>query len=123
MRRLKQIMELRHSSGGGNGLLALDESGELWFGHLEVAEDKRRVVNWTPVQLPPDGMSFSAPQLSRWDRMEKEAHERYQASLDPAGETETVAQEKQTDAGGTRSEAEGASDIGLEDGKGIDTSE
>ena len=80
-------------------------------------------MNWTPVQLPPDGMSFSAPQLSFWDRMEKEAHDRYQASLDPTRETETVAQEKQTDADGTRSEAEGASDQRVEDGEGIDPSE
>lgn len=130
MRRLKQVIKLHDEVDGymetppqGAEILALDEEGELWFGVLETSEDKRKVVNWSPVQLPPDGMSFSLPQLSFWDRMEKEAHDRYQASLDPAGETEAVAQEEQTDAGRTRKEAEGASDIGLEDGEGIDPSE
>ena len=127
MRRLKQIIKLADEIEGymevppqPMEIMALDEQGELWFGTLETSSDKRKVVNWSPVQLPPDGMSFSKPQLSFWDRMEKEAHDRYQASLDPAGETETVEKEEQTDTGGTREEARGASDQRVKDGEGID---
>jgi hypothetical protein len=124
VRNLKQIITCDYGVGKHHlkisSVLALDVEGELWHGTLETSEDGRQAVKWSPVQLPPDGMSFSKPQLSFWDRMEKEAHDRYQASLDPAGETETVAQEEQTDAGGTRGEVEGASDISLEDGEGID---
>lgn len=101
-------------------MFALDEEGELWYGKAEATEDKRRVVDWSPVQLPPDGMSFSKPQLSFWDRMEKEAHERYEASLEGLREAPTLAQEEQAIASGTREEAEGASDVDLEDGEGTD---
>lgn len=116
MRRLKQL-DCDHAR---NCIWALDEQGELWFGRVEASEDKRRVVEWSPVQLPPDGMSFSKPQMSFWDRMEKKARDNYEASLDRPGEAATLEKEEQTVASGTGGEAEGASDISLEDGEGID---
>lgn len=117
MRRLKQI-EIDYAR---NHVYALDEQGEFWFGTIETSEDKRRVVDWSPVQLPPDGMSFSEPQLSFWDKLEKKARENLkQATLDGPGEAPTMAKEEQDVASGTREQTEGASDISLEDGKGID---
>jgi hypothetical protein len=116
MRNLRQI-EIdfaRHE------IWALDVEGELWFGTLETSEDKRKVVNWSPVQLPPDGMSFSEPQRSFWDKMEKQARENYEASLEPARKAPAMAEEEQDVAGGTSGEVEGASDLDLEDGEGTD---
>ena len=83
MRKLKQVVKLADAvEEHGAEILALDENGELWHGTLETSEDKRKVIDWTPVQLPPDGMAFSEPQMSFWDRMEKQAHDNYEASLD-----------------------------------------
>ena len=91
MRKLKHVILMRESP---DDILALDENGELWFGELISSEDGRRVVNWSPVQLPPDGMAFSEPQLSFWDRMEKKARANYEANPDRRRETSIVAETK-----------------------------
>lgn len=105
MRKLKQVIKLADAVEGymeippqGAEIIALDEGGELWHGTLETSEDQRRVVHWTPVQLPPDGMAFSEPQRSFWDRMEKQARDNYEASLDASGETPPVETEEPTDS-------------------------
>lgn len=97
MRKLRQIIKISEPVEGymeippqGAEIMALDDGGELWFGVMETSDDGRRVVDWTPVQLPPDGMSFSEEQLSFWDKMERDAREKYKASLDGTGEAETL---------------------------------
>ena len=107
MRKLQQI----EVDFARNELWALDENGELWHGTADTSEDGRRVVDWTPVQLPPDGMAFSEPQRSFWDKVERDAKRNIETkiTLDSSGEAAAVAQEEPADASGTREEGRRAS--------------
>ena len=105
MRKLKQII-VAESMQSDDGLfscvtkmLALDDNGEMWYGEIEETEDGRRVIDWTPVNTPRDGAAFTEPQLSRFDKFEKEAHERLQADAEASGETVPLATEDETDTG------------------------
>lgn len=106
MRKLKQIIKITDQTDGymetpgtAMGLMGLDDNGELWHGTLEITEDRRRVIDWTPVNTPRDGAAFTEPQLSRFDKFEKEAHERLQADAEASGETVPLATEDETDTG------------------------
>ena len=116
MRKLKQIaydVERRE-------VLALDENGELWHGTLETTDDGRRVIDWTPVNTPKDGAGWSEPQVSFFDKWEKEARERLQIDSDASGEAVPLATEEQTDASGTGETVQDSSDDSVEDGEGSD---
>lgn len=125
MRKLTQIIKLADETEGymeipGNNveILALDENGELWFGALESTEDKRRVIDWSPVNRPKDGASFTEPQLSFFDQWEREARaiieadrQRNAVSLETPGAADT---------GTTGGTVQATPDDSVEDGEGTD---
>lgn len=119
MRKLKQITVVDQDMYPGT-LMALDDNGELWHGTLETTDDGRRVIDWTPVNTPKDGAGFSEPQMTFFDKWEKEANERLQAHADASGEAVPLATEEQTDARGTGEAIQDSSDDSVEDGEGID---
>ena len=122
MRTLKQIIKLTDGVRYTHGteILALDENGELWFGALEATDDARRVVNWTPVNTPKDGAGYSEPQLSFFDKWEKEAHERIQAEAERLGKDVSLAAEKPDHTAAISGSTGRASDDRVEDGEGTD---
>ena len=119
MRKLKQIIVVDQEMYPGS-LMSLDENGELWHGTLETTDDGRRVIDWTPVNTPKDGAGWSEPQVSFFDKWEKEARERLQADADSSGETVPLETEEQTDASGTGETVQDSSDDSVEDGEGAD---
>ena len=116
MRKLKSI----HYDYERQEAIALDDNGELWFGKLEITEDERRVIDWTPVNTPKDGAAYSEPQLSRFDKWEAEANERLRTEAAASGEAVPLATKEEDDAGSTGEEAQGASGDSVEDGEGAD---
>lgn len=124
MRKLKSIIKLQDATEGYGGspleVLALDENGELWHGTLETTDDQRRVIDWTPVNTPKDGVAYSEPQIDFFDKWEQEARERLQADADSSGETVSLETQEQTDTRGTGEAVQDSSDDGVEDGEGSD---
>jgi hypothetical protein len=116
MRKLSSI----HYDYERQEAIALDDNGELWFGKLEITDDERRVINWTPVNTPKDGAAYSEPQLSRFDKWEKEANERLQADAEASGEAVPLETQEEDDAGSTGEEAPSTSGDSVEDGEGTD---
>jgi hypothetical protein len=72
MRKLKQITyDVERLE-----VLGLDENGELWFGKVTTTDDDRRVVDWSPINGPKDGVGFTDPQMSFFDQWERDARKR-----------------------------------------------
>jgi hypothetical protein len=117
MRQLKQIIVVDQEMYPGT-LMALDENGELWHGTLETTDDGRRVVEWTPVNTPKDGVAYSEPQIDFFDKWERDARERLQADTDASGETVPLETQEQTDARGTGEAVQDSSNDSVEDGEG-----
>lgn len=127
VRKLQQIIKLNPEQSGymeippkSAEVLALDENGELWHGTLETTADERRVIDWSPVNTPKDGAAYSEPQLSFFDKWEKEAHERLQADAEASGETVSLETEKPDDTREISEEAESPPDDSVENGEGTD---
>ena len=115
MRKLTQICTLDSPN-----LLALDDNGELWFGTLQETDDERRVISWSPVNRPKDGASFTEPQLTFFDKWEKDARERLKRDAEASGKAVSLAAQEPDDTGTTGGEAEDSSDDRVEDGEGAD---
>ena len=122
MSSLKQIIMIDLAK-----VLALDEAGLLWHGVvLAVKDDKGRasndvVIDWKPINNPPDGRHLSDRQVSWWDKKEQEAREAAKSSPNPKGTPLSVAQEGEDVTEGAVTAPESPSDDRIEDGKGVDT--
>ena len=113
MRKLTQIMPDPQCL---DAIWAIDENGELWFGAVEITDDDRRMIEWSPVNRPKDGASFSKPQESFFDKWERKAREIIEADR----EADAVATPGEDVTDGASSEAEGSPDHGEQDGEGSD---
>lgn len=119
MRKLNQIIRIDENVRGiEHGqfdkiveVLALDANGELWFGKLEVTDDDRRVVDWSPVNTPEDGVGYTKEQMSFFDKWEKEAHEIIEA--DRQRDALSLASEAEVDASGSGEAVQAAPDDGV----------
>ena len=64
---------------GEDQVLALDDSGLIWFGKLEqiIHKDKEneRAIRWEPILGPPEGVHITEAKRSFWDRMETKLRE------------------------------------------------
>lgn len=137
-RALKQIIALNDPD-----VLALDDSGLLWFGRLRLLDKGTqktrtvpygerndtddplldRVIEWQPIQGPPDGIHFTEAKLTFWDNMEKKAREIIEDNSDGSGETIPLETEERSDTRRSGDQVQGASDDDLEDGEGQDSSQ
>ena len=129
MRKLKQIIRLNDEVKGiehglplvNQQLMALDDNGELWHGTLEITDDERRVIDWTPVNTPKDGAAFTEPQLDFFDKWEREAHARIQTEIDRTRKDVPLASHESHDARAIGEEAEDSSGDCVEDGEGAES--
>jgi hypothetical protein len=103
MRKLKQIIKISDPVEGymeippqGAEIMALDENGELWFGKVTTTDDDRRVIDWSPINGPKDGVGFTEPQLNFFDQWERDAHKRI--SADTSRETIPLANNSEDEA-------------------------
>lgn len=114
-------------------VLALDESGLIWFGKLrqlskfdedagETLETDDHVIEWQPIQGPPDGVHYTEAKLSFWDDMEKRAREIAKRYSDDGGKAVPLAASEESDSGTDGETVQATSDHDLEDGEGQDTS-
>jgi len=119
-------------------ILALDVNGLIWFGRLRMLKKEvrpcphnndiddplqDRVIEWQPIQGPPDGVHFTEAKLTFWENMEKKAREIVKDNTDGSGETIPLETEERSDTRRSGDQVQGASDDDLEDGEGKDSSQ
>ena len=110
-----------------NEIVVVDEAGQLWHGTIGKLKDDRdrvtdeRVINWQPLLGPPDGVHITERKKSFWDRMEKKLREAAERFPDISGETVSLAQAGEIDAGATGESLQDSPDDSLQDGEGQDT--
>ena len=116
-RSLKQIEQMQFGQ-----VLALDDSGLLWFGQLKVLDpdEEDRVIEWQPIKGPPDGVHYSEAKLSFWDKMEKDARAIAKRTTDTSGEAVSLETSERSDASRAIEAVQASPDDDLEDGEGED---
>jgi hypothetical protein len=55
-------------------IVAIDDAGDLWHAPWELRKEfGERVLNWRPLNGPPDGAHLQDRMRDRWERIEEEA--------------------------------------------------
>ena len=124
MSTLKEISVLTHEH---ETLLAIDDAGLLWYGKVltlttdEGQRTNERVIDWQPIEGPPDGRHMSDRKRSFWENMEIKLREAAQDSPNPDGTPLSVAKKAEDDADDAGGETKGAPDDGVQDGEATDS--
>ncbi len=88
MRQVKQIATLTQSVGAirQDLILGVMDDGTLWMGDLKISGEEHPVVEWKPLNGPPDGEYFTKAAKPFWDRLEERMRD--EAETPPYAKTE-----------------------------------
>jgi len=88
MRQVVQVSTLTQSIGEirQDLILGVMDDGTLWLGDLKISGEEIPVVEWKPLNGPPDGEYFTKMAKPFWDRLEEKLRD--EAATPPYAQTE-----------------------------------